>query len=84
MSGPTPEDQRRRTLDAIRAVGLDLQAVWMRYFELTGDADKIDVDAYLNGLLSLPPLDRDLISHAVNELISEIPPPTAPYSRDDA
>ncbi|MBG6226620.1 hypothetical protein IWX63_003219 [Arthrobacter sp. CAN_A2] len=82
MSTPTPEDQRQRTLHAIHGSGLKVQSVWIRYFSLTGDIDEFELDAYLNGLITLTPLDRDLVSLAVNELIAETLPPTAPYSND--
>ncbi|WP_104164924.1 hypothetical protein [Arthrobacter sp. SX1312] len=59
-----------------------MQSVWVRYFSFTGDVDEFEVDAYLNGLITLTPLDRDLVSLAVNELIAERLPPTAPYSND--
>jgi hypothetical protein len=80
--GRSPEEQRLRTLHAMRAVGLDVTVVWIRYFSLTGNADEVDIDAYLHGLTCLPPLDRNLVSHAVNELIAETPPPAAPYTDD--
>jgi hypothetical protein len=66
----------------MQASRLDLQSVWIRYFSLAGNADEFEIDAYLNGLTCLTPLDRDLVSHAVNELISETAQPTAPYSND--
>lgn len=56
--------------------------VWFRYFALTGDLDMFEIRAYLNGLTTLDPYDRDLVSHAINELIIENPPPTAPLSTD--
>ncbi|MHA7279907.1 hypothetical protein ACX80H_09160 [Arthrobacter sp. MDT2-2] len=76
----SPEEQCRRTLHAMQLAELDVRSVWIRYFSLSGDADEFEVDAYLNGLINLTPLDRDLVSHAVNELISETPRPAAPYS----
>ena len=76
-----PEEQRERTLHAIDAAGLTLPDIWIRYFSISGNADEFDLDAYLHGLASLQQLDRDLVSHAVNELIMQAPtPPTAPYS----
>lgn len=81
--GLSPEEQRLRTLDAIRAARLDVQQVWVRYFSLTGNADELEIDAYLHGATCFAPLDRNLVAHAVNELISEIPRPTAPYSDDE-
>jgi hypothetical protein len=82
MTRYSPEEQRQRTLHAIHASGLELQDVWLRYFSLTGNADEFELDAYLNGLTTLTPQDRNLVSHAVNELINETPPPTAPYNND--
>ncbi|MHA7283893.1 hypothetical protein [Arthrobacter sp. TMS2-4] len=82
MSKTTPEDQRQRTLHAIHDGGLNVRNVWIRYFSFTGDVDEFEVDAYLNGLIMLTPLNRDLVSLAVNELIAETLPPTAPYSND--
>ncbi|MFJ6003383.1 hypothetical protein [Arthrobacter sp. NPDC092385] len=66
----------------MHAVGLDVPSVWIRYFSLTGNADEVEIDAYLHGLTDLLPLDRNLVSHAVNELIAETPPPAAPYTDD--
>jgi len=61
--------------------GITLSAVWMRYFSFTGAAGEYEIDAYLNGSLELPAHERDLVSHAVNELIKELPPRRmAPYS----
>ena len=79
--GLPPEEQRGRTLHAMETAGLTVQETWMRYFSISGDADEFDVDAYLHGVTHLQRLDRDLVSHAVNELIALAPPPpTAPYS----
>jgi hypothetical protein len=75
------EEQRKRFAAAVRYSGLDLDAIWLRYFSIGGAAGEYEVDAYLNALLSLPTLQRDLLAHAVNELIDELPtPPRAPYS----
>lgn len=76
-----PEDQRRRTLHAIHCSGLNVQNVWIRYFSLTGNVSEFEIDAYLNGSMDLPTHERDLVAHAVNELIDELPPRLmAPYS----
>ncbi|KHL04334.1 hypothetical protein [Sinomonas humi] len=76
------ERQWRLTRQAMDEAGLTIGMVWLRYFSLTGKAGEYEVDAYLNGLLVLPELQRDLVSHAVNELIDEKSGPRrAPYSR---
>ncbi|MCC9205962.1 hypothetical protein [Arthrobacter sp. zg-Y769] len=52
----------------------------MRYFSIGGAAGEYEVDAYINGSLSLPPLQRDILAHAANELIDQLPArPRAPY-----
>lgn len=81
MSGHWLQDEQRRlTLRAMLASNLDLPEVWLRYFSLTGHADEYELDAYLHGLITLPPMECDIVSHAVNELIDEVPvAPRAPY-----
>jgi hypothetical protein len=79
----SPEEQRLRTLDAMHQIGLDVQRVWLHYFSIGGNVDEFELNAYLHGLMSLTPLDRNMVSHAVNELISETPRPAAPYDEDD-
>jgi hypothetical protein len=75
------ERQWRLTREALDKAGLTVGQVWLRYFSLTGNAGEYEVDAYLNGLLVLPTVQRDLVSHAVNELIDEkAHPQKAPYS----
>ncbi|MEV7661972.1 hypothetical protein [Paenarthrobacter sp. NPDC089316] len=78
-----PNGQAQATRQAMEEAGLRLNAVWMRYFSFTGEAGEYELDAYLNGSLELPAHERDLISHAVNELIKELPPRRmAPYSKN--
>ena len=74
----------RATREALEESRLTLAEVWMHYFSLTGVAGEYEMDAYLNGSLELPELERDLLAHAVNELINELPPRRmAPYSTND-
>jgi hypothetical protein len=75
------DSQWRLTREAMDHAGLTSADVWLRYFGLSGEAGEYEVDAYLNGLLTLPPVQRDLLSHAVNELSDGTPgQPRAPYS----
>ena len=79
-----PDEQAQATREAMNDAGLQLSAVWMRYFSFTGAAGEYEVDAYLNGSMELPVHERDLLAHAVNELINELPPPRkAPYSANE-
>ena len=59
--------------------------LWLRYFSIGGKAGEYEVDAYIQSLLSLPPIERDLLAHAANELIDELPPRLrAPYADEPA
>lgn len=76
-------EQRRRLRDALNQAGLETSQLWMKYFSIGGEAGEYEVDAYLNGSLSLPPLQRDILAHAANELIDDLPPRLrAPYADD--
>ncbi|WP_104182052.1 hypothetical protein [Arthrobacter sp. B0490] len=82
MTGfPGQDHQRVHTCIAVRVAGLGHKDVWARYFGLTGAADEYELDAYFHGLMPFTAAEGDLVAHAVNELIDEIPPlPRAPYS----
>ncbi|MHA7208060.1 hypothetical protein [Arthrobacter sp. MDT1-65] len=80
---PDHEYQRIHLLRAIRHAQIDPGELWLHYFGLAGDAGEYEVEAYLHGSFTLPPLQRDLLAHAANELIDRLPaPPRAPYSTD--
>ncbi|WP_258803446.1 hypothetical protein [Pseudarthrobacter sp. NS4] len=79
---PNEPEQRRRLRAAIRAADVPVSELWLKYFSLSGDAGEYEVEAYLQGLLSLPPVQRDLLALAANELIDGLPRPRAPYSDD--
>lgn len=70
---------------AVDDARLRVSELWMKYFSIGGEAGEYEVDAYLNGSFSLPALQRDILAHAANELIDELPAhPRAPYSDDVA
>jgi hypothetical protein len=79
---PHEPEQRRQLRVAIKAAGITVPELWLKYFGMSGDAGEYEVEAYLQGLLSLPPVQRDLLALAANELIDERPRPRAPYSND--
>jgi hypothetical protein len=67
---------------AVKQANLSLEELWMRYFALGGDADLVDVEAHLTGLLPLPVPQQDMLAHAVNERLDEvIAQYRVPYSR---
>ena len=76
-------EQRRLLKQALDQARLGVPELWMKYFSIGGEAGEYEVDAYLSGSFSLPPLQRDILAHAANELIDELPPRLrAPYSDD--
>jgi hypothetical protein len=76
MTGPDrapPDDTQDTALAAaLRRADLTLEQLWTRYFALGGDADLMDVDAHVAGLVRLPPGERDKLAHAVNERLDEV------------
>ncbi|WP_434992089.1 hypothetical protein [Arthrobacter sp. Ld5] len=66
--------QRRQIGDAMTQAGLSLPEVWLHYFSITGSVDEYEIDAYLNRMIALPPMECDKLAHAINELIDDIPP----------
>lgn len=67
---------------ALERAGLGLHEVWMHYFSIGGNAGQMEVEAFLHHALPLPPLERDMLAHAVNELIDHRPVVYAPYSSE--
>lgn len=76
-------EQRQLLKEALDDARLSVPDVWVQYVSLGGIVGEYEADAYINGSLSLPPLQRDILAHAANELIDELPPrPRAPYGAD--
>jgi hypothetical protein len=77
------QEQSRLLRKALQRSGLRHGDLWLRYFSIGGTVGEYEVDAYIQSLFSLPPSQRDLLAHAANELIDELPPPPrAPYLQD--
>jgi hypothetical protein len=77
------QHQSRLLCEALTGADLRTGELWLRYFGIGGLVDEYEVDAYIHSALSLPPLERDLLAQAANELIDELPPPPrAPYLED--
>ena len=74
--------QQWLSIESASAAKLDSYDLWLNYAGMGGRLDPLDVEAYLYGLLVLPSLERDLVAHAINEMLedrgSAVQP--APYS----
>ena len=75
-AGREQQLQSRLLNKALTRSDITTGELWMRYFANGGTVGEYEVDAYIQSLLSLPPLQRDMLAQAANELIDELPPPT--------
>ncbi|GAA1348793.1 PP2C family protein-serine/threonine phosphatase [Saccharothrix algeriensis] len=82
MTTDHADEQQHSIAAALPHARLTIDELWLRYFALGGDCGVIDIDAYVHGLGRLPPLQCDILAHAVNERLDELTPPhRAYYSR---
>jgi Stage II sporulation protein E (SpoIIE) len=70
--GRGEQETRRSLLGAFRDADLSLEQLWLRYFALGGEAPLVEIEGYLQGLLSLAPLQHDMLAHALNERLDEL------------
>lgn len=61
--------QQWSAIQTVRAAGLNLEDVFTAYFGISGEADELEVQGYLTGLVMLPTSERDLVAQAINELL---------------
>ena len=76
-------DRGRAALnDACRRGQLDVAQLWFRFTALGGDADPLELEAYLLGLMPLDDYQYDILAHALNERLAELGlPRDVPYTR---
>ncbi|MBG6216015.1 GAF domain-containing protein [Arthrobacter sp. CAN_A6] len=63
--------QQDRTRAALVEAALPTEELWVSYFGLGGSLSEFEIDAYLNAMLALPALERDLLAAAANELLED-------------
>ena len=73
-------EQRNRLREVLENGDVTVGELWLRYFSMSGTAAEYEVHAYLEGVLSLPATQRDLLAMAANELTGGGPLLRAPYS----
>jgi hypothetical protein len=61
--------QVKMTTFALSEAQLSVEDVWVRYYGLGGCISLFEAQSYLAGLLVLPPLERNLLAEATNELL---------------
>ncbi len=82
--GKDEDEQRLRFEETLRDADLRIEELWLRYFSIGGVAGQFEIEAYIHGAIALPPLQRDILSHALNERLDELDSQggRAPYSRE--
>ena len=65
---PHEQEERNQLNRTLLAADITVSELWLRYFSMSGE---YEVQAYLEGLISLPALQRDLLAMAAEELSSE-------------
>ena len=59
--------------EAARVQGnLSVQDLWVRYLSVGGRCDIFDIDAHLQGVLALDPMEQDTLAWALNERLDEV------------
>lgn len=77
-----PAERQHSLSTAFQHARLSVDELWLRYFALGGEADPLDVHAYVRGHAELPATQHDVLAHAVNERLDELASPhRAAYSR---
>ena len=51
---------------------LSVEDLWWRYVALGGTDEAFDLDAHLQGILSLHPSQQNVLAHALNEALGEL------------
>ena len=78
----TGDRGRAALTEACRRGQLDVAQLWFRFIALGGDADPLEMEAYLLGLMPLDDLQHDILAHALNERLAELGlPRDVPYTR---
>ena len=72
-------EQRSRLKEVLQAADITVSELWLQYFGMSGSAGEYEVQAYVEGVLSLPVTERDLLAMAANEMVGG-PPLHAPYA----
>ncbi|WP_255769277.1 hypothetical protein [Pseudarthrobacter sulfonivorans] len=74
LPGQQPDfepDPRKVAAAQFQRANLTLPQLWTYYCGIGGSADELALDAYLNEMVDLPPLQVDLLHTALNEIATE-------------
>ncbi|WP_409329587.1 hypothetical protein [Trujillonella humicola] len=67
--------------DAFALADLTVRQLWVRYLALGGDADEVEVDAFVHELAPMSRRETDVLVHTLNERLQDLRRPMRlPYS----
>lgn len=61
-------DPRQTALEMVRQDKTSIDDLWIRYFANGGNADPVDFEAYIHGLLDADEYDPAILSWAVDDI----------------
>lgn len=64
-------EERSELNSALLEADITVPELWLQYFSMSGAAGEYEVRAYVEGVISMPALQRDLLAMAAREIISE-------------
>jgi len=64
-------DPRRLAAAQFQRANLTVPELWTYYCGIGGSADELVLDAYLNEMMELPPLQVDLLHTAIKEITAD-------------
>jgi hypothetical protein len=63
---------RARITDVMGRGHITARELWLYYFSIGGNIKELEVNAYLHGLMPLPPLEQELLYVAATEIYADI------------
>jgi hypothetical protein len=62
---------RARITDVMGRGHITAREFWLYYFSIGGNIKELEVDAYLHGLMPLPPIEQELLDVAATEIYAD-------------
>lgn len=64
----TAAEQHIALSSAVHLLGIGLPELWLEYFAMGGDFELFDLETYIYGMATLPPMDRAILEQVPWEL----------------
>lgn len=64
----TAAEQHTALSSTVHLLGISLPELWLEYFAMGGNLELFDLEAYIYGMDTLPPVDRSMLEQVLWEL----------------